>query len=107
MTICGWHGGQAPQVKAAATVRLQALTDAAIGVFEAFLGPPREGRLPLDDDLVFRCAKDVLDRTGFKEVSKLEISRGGNLDLLTDSELVVFSALQRKALGLGAGEEPM
>lgn len=104
-TVCRYHGGAAPQVQKAAAVRLAALTDPAIGVLEAFLGPRKKGDVPIEDDLAFRVAKDVLDRNGFKAVQRIKVSQDINTDLLSDEELEQLDRLNRKALGRSAAAD--
>ena len=62
-TVCRYHGGAAPQVRAAAQRRLATLVDPAIAVLAHLLARRRRPgaltRLELD------AARDVLDRNGF------------------------------------------
>lgn len=58
-TVCHYHGGGAPQVKAKARERLAALVDPAITTL---------GRLVSQSDndhIALAASKDVLDRTGY------------------------------------------
>jgi hypothetical protein len=60
-TVCRYHGGNAPQVKAAAARRLATLVDPAIAVLARLLRPRRGALTRLELD----AARDVLDRNGF------------------------------------------
>lgn len=78
--VCGFHGGNAPQVQAARRERLLAMADPAIAALQRALeshGPPCEhcGRSDGDrDPNVIRAAQIVLDRCGFSPAVKLEVS---------------------------------
>lgn len=61
------HGGNAPQVRAAALARIQALVPTALGRYEKIL---KSGE---DNDARY-VARDILDRAGYKEADKLQIS---------------------------------
>ncbi len=61
------HGGKAPQVKAAAQVRLAALVDPAIDRLEKVI--KGDGNVAV----AVRAARDVLDRTGFKPANKIKM----------------------------------
>lgn len=77
--VCGFHGGNAPQVQAARRERLLAMADPAIAALQRALvshGPPCEhcGRSDGDrDPNVIRAAQIVLDRCGFSPAMKLEV----------------------------------
>jgi len=58
--VCASHGGRAPQVKAAAQQRLQALIMPAIAALAALIEHADS------DSVRLSAAKDLLDRTGFK-----------------------------------------
>lgn len=77
-TVCRLHGGNAPQVRAAALARIQALVPTALGRYEKIL---KSGE---DNDARY-VARDILDRAGYKEADKLQISgpEGGPLIDLT------------------------
>lgn len=78
--VCGFHGGNAPQVQAARRERLLAMADPAIAALQRALeshGPPCEhcGRSDGDrDPNVIRAAQIVLDRCGFGPTAKLEVT---------------------------------
>ncbi len=58
-TVCVKHGGGAPQVQAAARIRLAALVEPAIDRLTKLLKAKQEG-------VQLGAVKDVLDRNGFK-----------------------------------------
>ncbi len=68
-TVCASHGGKAPQVEAAAHRR----------TLDGFVGPALvEMRAILDDDKTpasvrLGAIKDILDRTGFKPVTQIQV----------------------------------
>jgi hypothetical protein len=64
--VCITHGGSAPQVKAAAALRLSGLVDPSIAVLAKTLKNDKRPELALN------AAKDVLDRSGLGAVHKLE-----------------------------------
>lgn len=111
LTVCKFHGGAAPQVKLAAKQRLAALADPALTVFERFLTPASDVvairgvdgklsiQLPVSDELVFRAAQDVLNRTGHKAVTKIEVISPIDYGRLTDEELQVALRLGLKLQG--------
>src|SRR5437879_6262283 len=63
--VCPFHGGGAPQVKAAALERLKALQPLAITIIEEQLGSE-------DPKIQLSVALEVLDRTGVGKHSKVE-----------------------------------
>lgn len=65
-TVCKWHGGGAPQVKAAAEKRLEELRPAAIRYLEWLLSQREFPSAGLG------AAKDVLDRNDGKPTEKHE-----------------------------------
>jgi hypothetical protein len=65
-TVCFTHGGGAPQVRAAARVRLAALVDPSINVLDKLL--KRQKKEPA---IAFRAAVAVLDRNGFGPTTKI------------------------------------
>lgn len=65
-TVCGYHGGAAPQVQASARERLAALVDRAITGLQAALDSGDHGA-------VLKAARLVLDRAGYPPAKKLEI----------------------------------
>lgn len=72
--VCKWHGGAAPQVKQAAAERLLAMVDPAMTALKELLEAESE-------DVRFRAAKDVLDRTGYKPKERQEIEHRGNVTI--------------------------
>lgn len=71
--VCRTHGGSAPQVKAAAALRLAALVDPAIDELTKLL---KKSRI---DSVRMAAVKDILDRTGHKPKDEVEIS--GKVDI--------------------------
>ncbi len=61
------HGGKAPQVKAAAQVRLAALVDPAIDRLEKVI--KGDGNVAA----AVTAARDILDRAGFKPSDKIKM----------------------------------
>lgn len=70
--VCKMHGGKAPQVLAAARLRLALLVDPAIGVLQKAM--KQQAKQP---GVALAAARDVLDRAGLKEADKLEVSGQG------------------------------
>ncbi len=66
-TVCRLHGGSAPQVRAAANARLQALVLPSIARIEKII---KDG----EDIVAERAARGILDRTGYKEPDKIQVS---------------------------------
>ena len=64
--MCAMHGGTAPQVRAAAAMRLAALVDPSIGVLDKTL---KDSKRP---DLALKAATDVLDRNDLGAVRRFE-----------------------------------
>ena len=74
-TVCRLHGGSAPQVKAAARRRLEAMIDPALSVMLEMLtdrDTPHSVRATL--------LRDILDRTGYSAPQKLEVITEDVLD---------------------------
>lgn len=67
--VCIKHGGAAPQVKAAAKLRLAALVDPAIGVLAATMRERKK-----DTQAAVRAAIAVLDRTGHGPTLRTELT---------------------------------
>ena len=65
-TVCRFHGAGAPQVRASARERLEALVDPAITGLRAALDSEDVGA-------ILKAARLVLDRTGYPPVTKLEM----------------------------------
>lgn len=65
-TVCNKHGGSAPQVKAAARRRLEAMVEPAIDALRKALA---------DDDTwaMLKAAQMILDRAGYMKASRTEI----------------------------------
>jgi hypothetical protein len=79
-TVCRFHGGAAPQVVAAAKVRLAALVDPAIDRLAKLIKIKNPG-------IALGAVKDVLDRNGFKPSAKVDPTpEGGLLISWQDSE---------------------
>jgi hypothetical protein len=64
-TVCASHGGSAPQVKLAASVRLAALVDPAIDRHAALI---KSGK---PDSVKLQAAASVLDRAGYPRAHAL------------------------------------
>jgi hypothetical protein len=74
-TVCKWHGGGAPQVKAAADKRLDELRPAAIQYLDWLLNQkdfPSAG---------LGAAKDVLDRNDGKPRESVDMKHSGGIVL--------------------------
>lgn len=69
-SVCRYHGGAAPQVLKAASERLAALVDPAIGVLQIAMKQKKDLRARLN------AAQDVLDRNNLSGVQKVEVSSG-------------------------------
>lgn len=74
--VCGAHGGAAPQVKASAAARLQAIAMPAIAALAELLAKNVPPAVRLG------AAQAVLDRTGFAR--GLRVVHGGSLTLLRE-----------------------
>ena len=75
-TVCHWHGGAAPQVRAASARR----------VFEALIGPAlMEYRNIIEDPktppaVKLAAVKDLFDRTGYKQPTEIKFPVSGITD---------------------------
>jgi hypothetical protein len=103
-TVCRFHGGAAPQVQRTARQRLQALADPAVGVLERFVNPVA-GQALIEPEIALRAAKDVLDRTGFKAVTKIQVTKSIDPRRLTDDELEMARALAHKLKLIATSED--
>lgn len=80
--VCVLHGGSAPHVKAAATMRIAMLVDPALEVMYDALNPkhPITARIS--------AAKDILDRAGHKPIERMEnINWNGDPGSLSEEQL--------------------
>lgn len=90
-TVCVYHGGKAPQVRAAANRRLLELVDPALSEMSKIL----------DDKSVppavkVTAIKDVLDRAGLAGIQRLEISTDVT-EVLQRAEALEAMATKQKA----------
>lgn len=76
-TVCRYHGGLAPQVKAAAEKRLEDLRPAAISYMDWLLNQKEYPSAGLG------AAKDVLDRNDGKPAEKVDMHLSGSFDVVT------------------------
>lgn len=111
--VCHFHGGAAPQTRAAAKQRLWELLGPAFAALGRALlsAEPCEvcGRSDADKDpAVIRAAQIVLDRTGFHPAVAVQVSRGTDdpkwTAWLTDAQLTqvgewIDDAKERMAAG--------
>lgn len=67
-TVCRYHGGGAPQVKARARERLLAMVDPALTELSRLL---RKSKL---DPVRMAAVKDVLDRAGFRPIEEVDVT---------------------------------
>lgn len=65
-TVCKWHGGAAPQVKASAEARLRALEHPAISRLEWLI---EQSDFP---SVAYQAARDVLDRLRGRPTERIE-----------------------------------
>lgn len=80
--MCRKHGGAAPQVRAAAKLRLESLVHPAIDAISRALSVPHQREHPHS---TMRAADSVLDRTGHGKSSEIQL--GGSVTLLDASAL--------------------
>jgi hypothetical protein len=66
--VCRVHGGAAPQVKRSAQERLLALVDPALAVLSKALRDTKQPKIAFD------AARDVLDRAGYRQTERLEVT---------------------------------
>jgi len=67
--VCSFHGGAAPQVKAAAARNiLEALVGPALAKMQEILNDP-----DTPPQVRLAAVRDILDRTGFKPVTQMEV----------------------------------
>ncbi len=76
-TVCHYHGGAAPQVKAAAMERLRALQHPAIDRLSQLI---EQEEFPT---VSYAASRDVLDRTLGKPHEHLDVTLGATEELLT------------------------
>ncbi len=86
-TVCKFHGGGAPQVKAAAHRReLESLVGPALAEMARIL---EDSSVP--DGVKFSAVKDVLDRCGFKPSTVVEVLSIG----VVEAEIARLEALEQ------------
>ena len=68
--VCNLHGGSAPQVLAAAKLRLAGLVDPSIDALTRIIKTSKH------HPSVVSAAKDLLDRAGLKPADKLQLEAG-------------------------------
>lgn len=112
--VCGFHGGNAPQVQAARRERLLAMADPAIAALHRALeshGPPCEHCARSDGDRdpnVIRAAQIVLDRCGFSPAMKLEVTTPNPFADMTLAEMAdQAEAIAREARAAADREAQM
>lgn len=66
-TVCKWHGGAAPQVRAKAEERIRALVDPALDRLAKLLEDQSSG-------VALGAVKDVLDRAGYVAKQQVEVT---------------------------------
>ena len=96
-SVCVFHGGSDPLVKAEAQRRIATLVDPALEVMYKMLMNPKTG-----DSTRFAIIKDILDRTGYKPVDKSEVAHfwDGDISALDDDALQKLAYhLERIAFG--------
>lgn len=71
-TVCPTHGGSAPQVKAAAKLRLLAMVDPALAVLARLV---KQGNL-VQDAVALKAATEILDRVDLDIENKAEAHKG-------------------------------
>lgn len=76
-TVCRYHGGAAPQVKAKALERLMALQDPAVNTLEYLMD--QKSAFP---STAYAAARDVLDRTMGKAKEQIEMNVTGELSMV-------------------------
>lgn len=74
-TVCGTHGGRAPQVKEAALARLLRLQHPAIGRLEDLMN---QKEFP---STAYQAVRDVLDRTMGKPAESVAVAHSGGLTI--------------------------
>lgn len=97
-TVCIMHGGAAPQTRAKALERLQAMVPKAISSIESLIEDADS------DGVRLAASRDVLDRTGYKPADVVEqINREGapewDLSRLDAEELATLERLRAKCEG--------
>lgn len=108
-TVCPTHGGSAPQVKAAARARLEALVPAAIETLgdlaQGIAKDPTTGApvdVPPRDRA--RAADSILNRVGITSAQQLEVAVEGTPQPGLDAR--ILAALDRRGLADGIKLEP-
>lgn len=89
-TVCVYHGGKAPQVRAAAQRRLLEMADPALAALAKLVQKSDHENTQL------AAAKDILDRIGLAGIQKLEISTDVT-EVLQRAEALEAMATKSKA----------
>jgi len=82
-TVCRVHGGSAPQVRAAARMRLLELVDPALATLAR--GVRERKGIPTAQEIA--AARDILDRAGLQATQKHEHLWDGDISKLTEDQL--------------------
>lgn len=96
--VCGTHGGEAPQVKMAAKMRLALLVDPAIQTLKDVLQPGK-GKY-VKQELKVKVAQDVLDRNGFKAKEEVILTQkfdAERFNHMSEEEIATLVNLAKKA----------
>lgn len=91
-TVCRYHGGAAPQVKAKALERLMALQDPAVNTLEYLM--EQKSAFP---STAYAAARDVLDRTMGKAKESIEMNVSGEVALVPERLAAARKRLAQKA----------
>lgn len=98
-TVCGTHGGRAPQVKKAARARLAELVSPSINKLATVLKQPITSKyVPVQTQVA--VARDVLDRNGYKAKDELVLTQqfdASRFNEMSDEEVRTLLTLLRKA----------
>jgi len=93
-TVCQWHGGGAPQVRAKAEERLRDLVDPAINRLEKLIDATY-------DAVALAAVKDVLDRAGYAASHRLEHTGADGGPIQVEQDVTyAFEERQRRILAI-------